>query len=475
MTEPWPLPPSFDWKEYAALNYDLRDLGPQDLAQHYRYHGSREGRPHAAPPLPIGFSPAEYRAMNWDLRAASDAESAAHYRLHGAREGRAFRDPSRPPSLSDDAYLTFSDLSAPWPGPEPELAIVTHELSLTGAPHYACLLARAAAQRGLRVALLHPAVDVQGVVERYGLNGVQLLPFQGPRPLLVLLRLLKPRLAYFNSGSSATSAVVLELLRARVGPPVFLHSHESSEHFVPAEVTPDAVVSERIAAEWARRGRARPAVLPPFVPPDTARELAAFAEGRPRRESRRLCAAMCGSLTERKGYKIFAAAAALCTEVDWIWVGGDKAPDCFEGLANVRHVLGTPAPHRHLVEADVFVLTSDVDPCPYVVIECLVMGLPVIVWSENILTDHDGRGLRCFQQLPGSVNAAELARAVRAATPRGPLAPQAWYASRYFGSIFLDWPEPWGSGAGRIYSEGSHSSKASEKLSDAECSRKTDR
>ena len=105
---------------------------------------------------------------------------------------------------------------------------------------------------------------------------------------------------------------------------------------------------------------------------------------------------MCGGLDARKNPAVFKQAAALAPELHFLWVGGGQqeaqAMLLDAGLPNLLHVPATENPYwifRNV--ADVFALTSLADPCPYVVLEALFLGLPCAVFEEAIFTQHPAR------------------------------------------------------------------------------------
>jgi len=96
---------------------------------------------------------------------------------------------------------------------------------------------------------------------------------------------------------------------------------------------------------------------------------------------------MCGSLTERKNYRLFVEVAKELQDFNFLWVGGTESIED-KSIPNLYHIKDTKRPHTYYKYMDYFVLFSKQDPCPYVVLENLYMGNKVLTFKENIYTDH---------------------------------------------------------------------------------------
>ena len=77
----------------------------------------------------------------------------------------------------------------------------------------------------------------------------------------------------------------------------------------------------------------------------------------------------------------------MCPEIDFLWIGGRARPPCFENIPNLRHHVHTPEPFPLFLEADALILSSTHDPCPYVVLEALALGLQVVFFRESCYAD----------------------------------------------------------------------------------------
>jgi hypothetical protein len=444
------LPSHFTAATYRELNPDLRNLSDDDAVQHYILHGMREGRVFVGDEVPHDFHPQLYRHLNHDLIQMSDDELVAHYRRAGKRENRRYRDDLWDrETITESTYfeevvkdlslskgrdfdrictehlLAINALVEP-----PSLVLVSHDHSISGATIFLLILAEWCVEHDVKIMLLMPG-DVNGdVLTRYNID--ERLVFNYRSDAHVLFRVLKRAeercapLFYFNSCNTEICRVLPHLPRDRV----ILHSHEVPEHYVCGRgFTPDFVVSSLIADMWLRETGRRPCIFPPLL---TTRQLARIvteANAVPPaaslcvRDQTRTSVAMCGQLSARKNFRAFSAAAALCPDIDFVWIGGIQTPDCFAKQKNVIHIPQLISPFSSLAKVDYFVLTSEIDPCPYVVLESLLLGLHVIAFEDNIFTRHDSERLN-FTLVRGGISSERLAEVCRDLPPRSRGAPK---------------------------------------------------
>jgi glycosyltransferase involved in cell wall biosynthesis len=420
-----------DWSRekadaYRGLNPDLLHLDDRESEKHYLKHGIREGRQLTAPPLPPDFSAAVYRELNLDLYRMSEVQLKAHFRCHGISEDRPYKEVWRDLMMSEKVYLrtlgnfslvkhpyllrdahirveqVFHQLKVKNQLRKTDVAIVLNDAHCTGAPLFGIELACELQRQGFAIMLLLPG---PGSTENKVIElGCPFLVYDTDDHMLWhLLSNLKPGLVYFNSCNSA----MYRVYTAWHGPRL-LHSHEIPDHFIPGSfgVLPDIVVSQRIAKLWQQRQNHLPHVASPFLSEKTLAKISRcllmsdvgssddasnnasdVASDNASNIAKRPTVFMCGDTIERKGIKLFAEAARLCPEIDFLWIGGHKPPPCFERIPNLRHQLHVQDPFPHFLQADRLVLSSSNDPCPYVVLEALALGLPVTLFEEACYVD----------------------------------------------------------------------------------------
>jgi len=136
----------------------------------------------------------------------------------------------------------------------------------------------------------------------------------------------------------------------------------------------------------------------------------------------RLVVGMCGHASPRKGSDIFLKTAAELPGCDFLWIG-DWAPD--EAIENAAYDMfadlklpnlfvtgGVENPFAEMRRLDLFFLSSREDPNPLVLAEAIVLGVPILCFSEaTAVKDRLGRSaILCF----GPPNIADAVRVIRA-------------------------------------------------------------
>ena len=160
-----------------------------------------------------------------------------------------------------------------------------------------------------------------------------------------------------------------------------------------------------------------------------------------------------GRFVEKKGLSVLRQAAALGTEIDWVFAGWGSMDPAQWGLPNVfvRTGLAQAALAPLYRASDVFVLPSSGEGLPLVLQEAMACGLASVASAETAAADHRLAGLLYPVALdPGNTlaNAAATLQAVRASLARIPGEPlqrrfecmRAWYswssAARHYASLF---------------------------------------
>jgi hypothetical protein len=94
------IPDDFNPYFYKFLNPDLQHLDKNQLINHYKQYGSREGRQYLIDNVPYNFVPNNYKYLNDDLKTFDDYKLTEHFLLHGLYEKRRYYCPSH--KLPDD-------------------------------------------------------------------------------------------------------------------------------------------------------------------------------------------------------------------------------------------------------------------------------------------------------------------------------------------------------------------------------------
>jgi glycosyltransferase involved in cell wall biosynthesis len=165
-------------------------------------------------------------------------------------------------------------------------------------------------------------------------------------------------------------------------------------------------VSKIIAEQYA----SAPKVQPPIISAETLKLMdcefykPAYVENSfGRMCENKITIGMCGSLSDRKNYKLFLELAKNMKKFNFLWVGGNS--DVGVDVDNFYHVKNVELPYRYYNLMDYFILCSTEDPCPYVVLENLYVGNKVLTFEKNIYTRHDKVFLtgQLFE-FPGEIN-----------------------------------------------------------------------
>ena len=363
--------------------------------------------------LPPGFDAALYLQLNPDVRSAG-ADPVAHYLQHGAKEGRPFAMPK----------LVAVKRQAGEVRRQP-LLLICHEASRSGAPILGLNLAQQlASEHDVVVVLLG--------------NGPLLGEFAAAAPAAFLCEEVR-----FATSDIAAETVVQDLCRRfnftgaiinsiesravlaalwRAGVPTVSLLHEFAAYTRPANAFPralfwstKAVFSTRITRDDAfqrleLRDAANLAILPQGKCVLTMPQSDADATPAPRLSgpqsvsARRVMHVLgVGAVQYRKGVDLFIECARQMRALDpatdyrFHWVGGgyDPAGDLHysayladqvrrAGLASCFQVLAeTDKLDDVYAQADLFLLTSRLDPLPNVAIDAAMQGLPVLCFAET--------------------------------------------------------------------------------------------
>ncbi|HEV2301418.1 MAG TPA: glycosyltransferase [Stellaceae bacterium] len=330
------------------------------------------------------------------------------------------------------------------------ILVVLHEATRTGAPKVGGLIAAALQEReDVRVLCLSDGPLVPWLRERVGAGNVAVIDYRNERhrvPFAERLAAAEKAIAedpsdlvYVNSAAASEYVVAAKA----AGLSAVLHVHEKADslrRMFEIDLTKREILALCDAVVLAAGDlREDLEAVYGFVPERVfdfgiaidAEEMARLAdEDAPVANAaggridwgRRLAIGMCGHASPRKGADIFLAAAAACPGHDFVWVGNwdeRDAPDnpvlaeyAQQRLPNLYVTGGVDNPYKYIGRFDLFFLSSREDPNPLVLAEALVLGVPVLAFSETTaVTDFLGRsGILCH----GAANAADAVRVLRA-------------------------------------------------------------
>jgi glycosyltransferase involved in cell wall biosynthesis len=453
------LPDEFDPTAYLMLNPDVAASGV-DPVHHYLNYGRHEGRAHSrsdvarlgdvhGDALPNGFDRAAYLILNPDV-AANGADPAHHYLNFGRLEGRAYAFPTV--DLQGIHHFRADRDS---------MLVVSHEASRTGAPVVSLNLVRDLVERYNVVALLLGEGPLASSFVQAG--AATMVSNIRPHPVLAdyVVGCLHDQFNFrFALVNSIESRVVLKPLADRFIPVVSL-VHEfaaytrprnafteallwSNEVVFSANITLQSVLQESSCSD-ARAVH----VLPQgrCLAPTT--EITDEELEQERSRLRRLIRPEgspdglvivlgAGSVHLRKGVDLFLEVAARVvagqegSNCRFVWFGNGYDPendvhysaylvDQIHRAGLEDHVLfagETQAIETVYEEADLFLMSSRLDPLPNVAVDALAHAKPVLCFDRatgiaEFLKDS-GLGDHCVARYLDTAEMAEKIRALAA-------------------------------------------------------------
>lgn len=365
--------------------------------------------------LPEGFDCDLYLKLNDDVRKAG-LDPAEHYLLHGRAEGRIFSLPAM--DICGDQDLKADRMT---------ILVVSHEASRTGAPVLSLNLVQALVERYNVVALLLGGGPLS---DGFRLAGAAVMTSPNLRlnPILAdpIVGQLCERFKFeFALVNSIESRAVLPALAEYFVPTISL-VHEFASYTRPRNAFRDAlfwsgevvfsanVTRENAFAEYPDLGERSAHILPQgrcLLP------IAEFGEEHRQKESARIRRLIrpkgiaedavivlgAGTIQLRKGVDLFIECAARVLRSSggdrcrFVWIGKGYDPENDVGYsvyladqirragleAHVFFLNETTAIETAYEEADLFLLSSRLDPLPNVAIDAMAHGVPVLCFDKT--------------------------------------------------------------------------------------------
>lgn len=397
------------------------------------------------PGLPVDFDGQVYLKLNPDLMAAG-VDPAAHFLSYGQREGRHYALPefavTRSPSF--DAAM-------------PTVLLVSHEASRTGAPILSLNLVQVLARKHNVVALLLGGGALKQAFEETGATVLMAATARGS-PFVahyVANQICDAFDLQFALVNSIESRTVLPVLAERFVPTISL-VHEFASYTRPRDAFRQAllwssevvfsanVTRENAFSTFPELAEASAIVLPQgkcVLPASTEDAASDQHEAQRLQEMIRpkdldadvLIVLGAGFVQLRKGVDLFIECAARVKrqaggrKVRFVWIGngydpeGDIAYSAYlqdqvrrADLSGDVVFLGeTSAIEAAYEKADLFLLSSRLDPLPNVAIDAMSQGLPVLCFDKTTgIADflHEvGLGPRC---VAGYLDTEDIARKI---------------------------------------------------------------
>ncbi|MFT8367862.1 MAG: rhamnan synthesis F family protein [Acetobacter papayae] len=392
------IAPFFD-ENYYALTADAKKLGLSPL-EHYLQVGEAQG----IAPSRL-FNP-QYYASRYPDVATSSIGLLQHFALYGHAEGRV----GAPVKIVLDCPT--DTLQA---GKE-NILLLLHDASRTGAPILGWnILRKMSRQYNVITVLLEGGPIEEAIRENASATITLSTPLGDGAPetrsiAQTLIDTYRPLYAIANSAATRHLAVALE----EANLPVIALVHEFTSTFTPLGtlnplfiktsrlVFPAEIVFAECRSKYSYlRGRDHTILRqgPSIVPPSSTAEASAPAKVPPKDD--RFTVVGMGTITYRKGVDAFIAAAATLKrdlgrdDFRFIWVGDSIPVDwryhlaveeqvAKSGLADNFVFLGEVSDLDPAYDcADVFFLSSRLDPLPNVAIDAALKGLPIISFDDT--------------------------------------------------------------------------------------------
>lgn len=413
------LPIDFNVDVYKELNTDLQKLTVEQAQLHFLKYSSIEKRLYNLN-VPSDFSIEVYRYSNKDLQHLTDTDLKKHFLINGKNEKRIYKDVLYDEqffkiynNIQTDNFYGFKSYVEDITQIKSEklltlinkipteyfskcIFLVNHLSTIQGASHYLYSLYNFLKRNNKIKIYLIDSYFNKDIFEKYNISKDDFLSYENDTTLLYYLcKKINPIKVYFNSFNVHYFRVCQKLNNSRY----IIHSHETNNHFKViqddnVQITPTYVVSERIQSEYINHNTL-PKIQPPLLTIDTLtvidneilKRSPSITNVNETLDTSKILIGMCGDFDIRKNYKLFCQLACEFSQYNFLWVGGNEDFTDLK-IPNFFQILNVQLPYVYFNMLDYFILTSEVDPCPYVVLENIYIGNKVITFKENIYTNH---------------------------------------------------------------------------------------
>ena len=424
------IPNNFNPELYRMLNPDLTNLNNNECIIHYINYGINEKRLYTIDldKLPSNFDVYQYLHFNNDLHNMNNIQLITHYILHGIKEKRKYIDnyfckeffcKKNKYENTTDIYLkyisdirqeknfyfkiyvdnVFFDLSQNY------LFLVNHDTNCYGASHYLYLLYNFLKNNLTDINILLCEVNINHtILQKYNIDRQNVIEYKNDPTLLYLLyEKINPKIIYFNSCNHSIYTISSYIPENKC----IYHSHEIKDHYLLSnKISPTFVVSDRISNLY----KSKPLIQPPIIPSiqhimNLSNESIEDIKNKfGKIDLNKINIGMCGQITERKNYMLFIEISTYFSQYNFLWIGDNST--IFDNYSNIYHIKNTLNPYKYFKQIlDYFILFSIADPCPYVVLENLLLETPMITFRDNIYYDHKNEMIQhIYHEYPSFIN-----------------------------------------------------------------------
>tara|TARA_Y100000389_G_scaffold205078_1_gene262784 strand:- start:5586 stop:7505 length:1920 start_codon:yes stop_codon:yes gene_type:complete len=341
----------------------------------------------------LEFQESQYRNLNFDLCRMTSHEATTHFLLHGwMREKRYFW---YPPHLEEPRIILNNKKKC--------LVLLNHSETLTGAPFVIYQLFLFLKRNNVNVFLFTPKIN-KNLLEKLELKDLSSIVEFHHNPVFLerCLKLLNPYHIVVNSFSSEFVYLhtYLNNLLENTESQVTQYVHEDYSHYIPNQLNLKLARSKILCADHRTmrtfkdkevEDKSIQLLSPKFLKSQLVHKKENLKPIYSLLDLSYLfkfiskpIIGMIGTPCERKNFELFQKLAAYSSEYEFIWVGGDETYN----KNNLTVIAQTPHVLSILNKFQCFILTSNVDLCPVVLLESLYLNVPSLIFQKNIGFKH---------------------------------------------------------------------------------------
>jgi hypothetical protein len=414
------VPDDFDIVMYKELNPDLNQLTENQTKLHYVEYGKNEGKLYKIENVPDDFDINVYKELNEDLNQLTENQLKLHYVQHGYKEGRTYKDDffnkdyfckkynyngTNPykkyiDDIRQEKNSYFKDVITSINIPNKKtILLVNHDNKLYGANHYIYslfLFLKEKYKDSINIFLCEITYKLS-LYDKYSIHKEDVFEYYNdPTLLYMIYQKIKPNIFYLNSSNYPIYKIYKYIPENKR----ILHSHEIFNHYLLSKkVMPDYVVSDIISQQYFKIYNKTPKIQPPFIINinnilELSKEvIEPIYNNYNNFDKNKITIGMCGQITDRKNYKLFIEMSLIFSYYNFLWIG-DTNP-VFDEYKNIYHIKSTHNPYKYFKQIlDYFILFSLEDPCPYVILENILLESNIIVFKNNIYYHHTHESLK---------------------------------------------------------------------------------
>lgn len=179
---------------------------------------------------------------------------------------------------------------------------------------------------------------------------------------------------------------------------IIFHSHEYYCKFI----KPDFVVSEFIASFYVDKVK----IQKPFIPLYKLNEIFNYKNSINLFINDNITIGMCGEMSERKNFSLFSLLPKIFPNYNFIWIGANKDENVYQ---NFRIIKYTNQPYTYFNSIDYLLFTGKNDPCPYVILENIILDTPILLFKNSIMTEINSN---LIQYLDSDLNIKSIVKSI---------------------------------------------------------------